>query len=125
MSLISDFHRDIRGAKIRFCNDDYKAEGEIEAAEYMRSFAVCQRGKVGDMTAGFEPADYVKGYCYLEWYSDQNGRVVIELEQDKVEVIGESLPADICEPTCRRQQQKNITDFMATLAKQLNKNKKK
>ena len=39
----------------------------------MDGFAQHQTGKVGDMTAGLPPADYVSGYCYLEWYGQENG----------------------------------------------------
>lgn len=80
--LKGDFHRDIRGTKIHFKNELQSDFGEAQA--HMDKFAVHQTGKVGDMTAGLPPADYVSGECYLEWYGDENGRVVIELEQSQV-----------------------------------------
>ena len=66
--LEGNFHRDIRGAKVRL-----RGDGEItnlkQAQSYMEGFATIQKGKAGDMTAGREPADYVE-YPYFEWYSD-------------------------------------------------------
>jgi exonuclease III len=82
----------------------------------MRGFAQHQTGKVGDMTAGLPPADYVSGYCYLEWYSNQNGRVVIELEQNKVKVIGNPIPASETKPISREEQNRNMAEFLAGLA---------
>ena len=45
-----------------------------------------QSGNVGACTAGLPPAEYVD-YPYVEWYSDQNGRVVLELQPAKIEVM--------------------------------------
>jgi len=112
--LQGDFHRDIRGGRIHFKGPaKFK---KLMAETYMESFARHQTGKSGDMTAGYEPADYVSGYCYLEWYGNDNGRVVIELEQDKVEIISEPLPAECCEPISRQQQEQNMFEFMQELA---------
>ena len=117
LDLKGDFHRDIRGTKIEFQGD---AKGdEKEARQYMKGLSCRQTGNTGDMTAGFEPADYVKGYCYLEWYSEENGRVVIELEQNKVRVIGTPIPADQCEPISREEQAKNMNNFLTGIAKAL------
>ena len=77
--LKGDFHRDIRGAKIHFVGDG--REQDPEAPGYMDGIAVHQTGKVGDITAGLPPCDYVS-YPYIEWYGDDNGRVVIELEAE-------------------------------------------
>ena len=79
LSLEGDFHRDIRGAKIRFTRDAYETDPPQDAAGHMEGFASEQTGRVGDITAGLPPQDYVK-YPYIEWYSNENGRVVIELE---------------------------------------------
>ena len=68
------------------------------------------------MTAGLPPADYVSGYCYLEWYGEENGRVVIELEQDQVKVVGTPLPACETEPISREKQEENITESLSELA---------
>jgi hypothetical protein len=114
--LEGNFHRDIRGAKIRFKGD--ASETEPKAKAYMHGFAKHQTGKVGDMTAGLPPADYVSGQAYLEWYGDYNGRVVIELEQSQVEVIGKPLPVSESEPISRQEQNRNMTEFLQDIAKQ-------
>jgi len=115
--LEGNFHRDIRGAKIRFKGD--ASEAEPKAKAYMEGFAKHQTGKVGDMTAGLPPADYVAGRCYLEWFGDHNGRVVIELEQNQVEVIGTPLPVSEGEPISRQEQDRNMTEFLQDIAEQL------
>src|SRR4030066_1595081 len=74
--LEGNFHRDIRGAKVRLHGDGASANAE-EAAKYMKGFSKLQKGNVGDMTAGLPPADYVQGRGYFEWYAQDNGRVVI------------------------------------------------
>ena len=48
--LEGNFHRDIRGAKIRFRGDGNA--DDPEAASYMEGFSLKQTGNAGDMTAG-------------------------------------------------------------------------
>ena len=115
--LEGDFHRDIRGAIICFTGDA-KAESN-EAKEYMKGFAQHQTGKVGDMTAGLPPRDYVD-YCYLEWFSKKNGRIVIELDQDKVKLATKPIPACKTKPISRDEQARNMAEFLAGLAKAVN-----
>ena len=112
--LKGDFHRDIRGTRIRFKGDG--EEGDIEAASYMDSFAQHQRGNVGDITAGLPPHDYLD-YPYIEWYGDDNGRVVIELEPEQVKVIGNLLPWTQQEPVSREQQATNMGKFLGDIAR--------
>lgn len=111
--LEGNFHRDIRGTKIHLvgdgCGDDEKAR------KYMRCFPLSQTGKVGDITAGLPPQDYV-AYPYIEWYSDENGRVVLELEPDQIKVIGEPIPAIESDPISRQEQAQNMVDFLRGLA---------
>ena len=52
--------------------------------------------------------------------SEANGRVVIELSQDQVEIIGTSLPAENCEPISREEQAKNLDEFLKQLSSDLN-----
>lgn len=115
--LKGDFHRDIRGASIRFSGEGNP--DDPEAAGYMDGFARHQTGAVGDMTAGLPPADY-SATPYLEWYGDQNGRVVLELEPDQVEVIGQPLSPESCEPISRARQAQNMAEFLSGLASDLN-----
>jgi hypothetical protein len=111
LDLEGDFHRDIRGTVVRFHND-HAAE---EDPGYMEGFGTVQTGQVGDMTAGLEPVDYV-GYPYFEWYSE-NGRVVLELEPDQIEVIGTPRPWKEEKPISRAEQATNLAGFMADLAR--------
>ena len=87
--LEGNFHRDIRGAKVTLRGDGESANQE-EAAKYMANFSALQKGKVGDMTAGLPPQDY-STTPYWEWYSDDNGRCVIELEPDQVCAFGKAV----------------------------------
>ena len=118
--LEGDFHRDIRGAKIRFAGDATETDPPTDAKEYMAGFALHHTGKVGDMTAGLPPADYVAGYCYLEWYSEENGRVVIELESTQVEIIGTPIPVRESYPVSRDTQKRNMAEFLGEIAAETN-----
>jgi hypothetical protein len=119
LSLKGDFHRDLRGAKIRLTGDASQTQPPADAQAFMEGFAVQQVGKVGDITAGLPPADYVN-YPYVEWYSDENGRVLIELEPRQMEVIGTPIPARESDPISRDQQNRNMAEFLGTMATELN-----
>ena len=112
-NLEGNFHRDIRGAKVRLCGDGESANAE-EAEKYMEGFVQHQTGSVGDMTAGREPIDYVS-YPYWEWYA-QNGRVVVELEPDQVEILTLPIPAMESDPIGRKQQAENMAEFLSGMA---------
>ena len=114
LDLEGDFHRDIRGAKIRFTGEGQ--DDDVEAASYMDGFAAEQTGKAGDITAGLPPHDYGT-VPYVEWYGNENGRVV--LEPDQIEVIGTPLPYEQEEPVTRAQQNRNMAEFMGQLAQGL------
>jgi len=115
LDLDGDFHRDIRGTKIHLLGTGCD---EQEAARYMEGFSPIQTGTAGDITAGLMPQDYVD-YPYIEWYSQQNGRVVLELEPEQIEVIGTPLPPDQCKPISRAQQTHNLIEFLASVARTL------
>ena len=111
--LKGNFHRDIRGAKVRLIGDpDCNQE---QASQYMQYFAQKQTGKVGDMTAGLPPADYVD-YGYFEWFSNENGRVVIELEQSQIELLTKPIPACESDPISRKDQAENMAQFLCETA---------
>ncbi|MDO8303987.1 MAG: DUF2958 domain-containing protein [Sedimentisphaerales bacterium] len=112
--LAGNFHRDIRGAKIRLKGDGSDAD-ETEAQKYMEGFSLRQSGSVGDITAGLPPHDYGSA-PYAEWYGDENGRVVIELEPDQIEVIGMPIPACESDPISREEQGRNMVNFLGKLA---------
>ena len=111
--LEGNFHRDIRGAKVRLRGDGESANLE-EAEKYMEGFVQHQRGSVGDITAGLPPQDYVN-YPYIEWYA-QNGRVVVELEPDQIEILTQPIPACESDPIDRKKQAKNMANFLGGLA---------
>jgi len=113
--LEGNFHRDIRGAKVRLHGNGESATTE-ESTRYMEGFSKLQKGNVGDMTAGREPADYVKGYGYFEWYGEDNGRVVIELEPDQVEILTQPIPACESDPLSRKKQAENMANFLCGIA---------
>jgi hypothetical protein len=112
--LEGNFHRDIRGAKVKLQGNGDTADLE-KAVRYMEGFSLLQTGKVGDMTAGRPPADYVQ-YPYFEWYSTENGRCVIELEPDQVEMLTTSIPATESDPISRSEQAENMAAFLCGMA---------
>ena len=115
--LEGNFHRDIRGTKIHLVGNGCKEDDE-KARKYMQCFSSNQTGKVGDITAGLPPQDYV-AYPYIEWYSDENGRVVLELEPDQIKVIGEPIPAIESDPISRQEQSQNMIDFLRGLTENM------
>jgi len=115
--LEGDFHRDIRGAKIRFRGDG--REDDPEAASYMDRFSPTQTGDVGDITAGLPPFDYGQHQPYVEWYGNENARVVLELSPEQVEVIGTPIPACESDPISREEQAENMAGFLTTIAAEI------
>ena len=120
--LRGNFHRDIQGAKIRFKGDG--KEDDPEAVAYVGDFSPEQNGKVGDITAGLPPVDYVD-YPYIEWYSEENGRVVIEPDKSHVEVIGEPVPLDKAIRVSTQEQAANLKEFMDTLVRDMEKRRRR
>ena len=82
LTLVGDFKSDIRGKKIRLRN----REPPDERPSNMDRFVAQQTGVVGDITAGLPPHPYTM-YPYVEWYGQENGRVVLEFDADEVEVL--------------------------------------
>jgi hypothetical protein len=112
--LDGDFHRDIRGAKIKFHNEQYKDADPQEARKYCRAFVAVQTGVVGDITAGFPPHDYGQS-PYIEFYGNENGRCVIELDPSQVEIIGKPIPYNTTKPVDRKVQGENMMTFIMGL----------
>jgi hypothetical protein len=111
--LQGNFHRDIRGAKIRFTGDGQHADPA--AREYLEGMADHQTGQAGDITAGLPPHDY-GNLPYVEWYGDENGRVVVEPDVDCIEVIGRPIPACENDPISREVQRENMARFVERLS---------
>ena len=112
--LEGDFHRDIRGAKVRLLGNGESVNAE-ESARYMEGFSTVQKGNVGDMTAGLLPQDYGDS-PYFELYSDQNGRIVIELEPGQIEILTPPIPFCESDPIDRNKQAQNMANFLCGLA---------
>jgi len=119
LDLEGNFHRDIRGAKIHFTGDAHENQADANSEGYFESIALHQTGKVGDITAGLPPNDY-GSVPYIEWFSHENGRVVIELEPVQVEVIGTPIPAIESDPISREDQNRNMSEFLGSLAQEMN-----
>jgi len=117
--LEGNFHRDIRGAKIHFIGDAYEDATDVDSGNYFDGFARHQTGKAGDITAGLPPNDY-GSTPYIEWFGQENGRVVIELEPAQVEVIGMPIPAIESDPISREEQKHNMAAFLGSLAQEMN-----
>jgi len=115
--LQGNFHRDIRGAKIHFTGNASSMQADDpQAARYMNGMSTQQVGEAGDITAGLPPVDYLP-YPYIEVYTEANGRIVIELAPDQVEVIGRPIPAIESDPISREKQQQNMARFLAGISK--------
>lgn len=122
--LKGDFHRDIRGTKIKFTGD-----GEDRAENYMKGFYPTQTGDVGDITAGIptgkdadgNPTYEYSNTPYIEWYSDENGRCVLELDPQQVEIIGTPIPVCESDPIDRNKQRQNMENFIFGLMKNMSK----
>ncbi len=52
----------------------------------------------------------------LSDYSDDNGRVVIELEPDQVEILTQPIPACESDPLSRKKQAENMANFLCGIA---------
>jgi hypothetical protein len=95
MNLKGDFREDIKGKVLLFVNPTPQEKWGMNG-NYMEGFAKNQTGKVGDITAGFPLADgsyaYVD-YPYIEWVSNANWRVVLELDPEQV-AVSESMPQE-------------------------------
>ncbi len=91
LDLVGDFHEDIRGCKIRLTNPTPQERNDLleRDGSYMDAFDQHQVGHVGDITAGLQVnGEYpYTPYPYLEWYSEANGRVVLELEPSQVAIV--------------------------------------
>ena len=116
--LEGNFHRDIRGAKIRLIGG--ATDNEPDTEDYLPGLVSHQTGKVGNITAGLPLADYISGSVSVEWYSQLNGRVVLELEQDQIEFLSMPIPACESDPISREDQNRNMAEFLGSLAQEMN-----
>jgi len=129
--LKGDFHRDIRGSKIKLTGEGVNREVGNHK-NYMKGFSPVQTGSVGDITAGLPTGvdengentyDYTR-YPYIEWYSD-NGRCVLELEPSQIEILTRPIPVIESDPIDRNKQEEKMNIFMESMVKALKKTKSK
>ncbi|MBI5474029.1 MAG: hypothetical protein HY961_16955 [Ignavibacteriae bacterium] len=88
LNLDGDFHDDIRGRILHIWNEhpsDAGVDGSLGRIEagFIDHMNARQKGKVGDITL-----KHAQGYAYVEWYSERNGRVVMEIPPSQCEVLG-------------------------------------
>jgi hypothetical protein len=90
LDLDGDFHDDIRGQSLHFWKDvptDAGFDGSLGRIEpgYIELMNPRQVGKTGDITVVHH------GHAYVEWYSERNGRVVLEIPLEQVETLGDEV----------------------------------
>jgi len=131
LDLAGDCWRDLAGRGLEFTNPQPQP-GDLQG------LAAVQRGRVGDITASRKvrvpeiPLDQIDEYdaqrkpfpwhwgnsLYLEWFSDRNGRVVIEAAGFELKIVGdpawEMSPAE--EESQRAANGGAMTGFMERLA---------
>jgi hypothetical protein len=52
-----------------------------------------------------------------------NGRVVLELEPEQIQIRGHPIPFEQCEPISRKEQAENMTEFLLGIAGKFGKQK--
>lgn len=130
LELRGNCWRDLAGRKLEFTNPEPKSMD-------LRGLTAQQIGAVGDITASRKvkvpdiPMDEIGEYylakkpfpwhwgnsLYLEWFSESNGRVVIESASFELKIVGEPVWEMSAEEEKLQQlaNQKAITGFMDTL----------
>ena len=127
-NLKGDFHRDIRGSKIKLTGEGVNRAVRGDGQNYMKGFSTIQNGDVGDITAGLPIGkdqdgksvyDY-SSYPYIEWYSDKNGRCVLELEPSQIEIVTRPIPVIESDPIDRNKQEENMMGFIGSIGDAMN-----
>jgi hypothetical protein len=113
LDLDGDCHRDLQGRKFRIFNPE--PSERLDRQSYVDGLDQVQKGQAGDITAGDPPADYV-GYPYIEWYSDANGRVVLELDRSQLEILTPE-PTGSAKKLDRGQQHQNMNRYLTDLVR--------
>jgi hypothetical protein len=129
LELEGNCHRDLAGSKCEFKNPTPLLNERL-----LLDFQ--QTGKVGDMTAsrrnripdipaleyyeqkkkGLKPPDHLSNVLYLEWFSESNGRVVIELPDAEIDVtlpVWKMTSED--ELKQKKENMNNMTSFLDKL----------
>lgn len=122
--------RDVAGARVAFVNPHPRAQ------KCVRGLATAQRGIAGDITVSRKvndvtvddnelsqlieddkPIPYVvRNALYLEWFSEQNGRVVVESPAFEVEITEFAWQMDEAEEQAQQlMNQHAMRDWLATI----------
>jgi hypothetical protein len=131
LELAGDCWRDLAGRRWIFTNPQPEASS-------LPQLASRQNGVVGDMTAsrkvripdgpidewwrqtqmGMHPPERTGNVLYLEWYSDQNGRVVIESADFRVQVsLPEWTMSEAEETAQRKRNDRALYGFLERLSR--------
>jgi len=131
LELTGNAHADLAGCRLRFENPQPPIPMRTDAV-----FNPLQRGSIGDLTAsrkvrvfdlpfpeayamikrGEKPPEHMANSLYLEWFSEANGRVVIEGADWKVDI---SAPAWRLTPEDEQQRARDAADGMAGFMQKL------
>ncbi|MBN1864281.1 MAG: hypothetical protein JW808_05220 [Victivallales bacterium] len=129
LQLEGNCHRDLAGSRCEFKNPSPILNRRLEINSE-------QTGRVGDMTAsrrarvpdipyheyfdqkakGLNPSEHWANVLYLEWFSEHNGRVVIELPDADIDV---TLPEWKMTPEEEKRQKKNNFDNLTNFLDEL------
>jgi len=80
LDLVGDLEGHGFGKQVRIARP--KSNGQGNVGPYWERFANPQRGRVGTMRIDDRGA-------YIEWFGEENGRVVLELRSVQVELVNE------------------------------------
>lgn len=122
LDLDGDFRDEIRGRILHIWNDhptDMGVDGSLGRIEkgIMDFLKESQTGKAGDITV-----KHAQGYAYVEWYSDLNGRVVLEIPPTAYEVLGPAVDLATLPP--RKSHPDIFESYLRELAVALRKHSK-
>lgn len=130
LKLVGNCHPDLAGWRFRIHRNEPAPLGNEEAAPDYSNISFDQSGHVGDITAdqmikhydlpddelvqrlmaGEKPPFTWRKCLYLEWFSNVNGRVVIESPSLEVERIGERT-FELTEDEWKAQARQNCEEF--------------
>ena len=113
LDLDGDFHDDIRGRILHFWNEhpiDAGCNGSLGRSEpdYIDHLHPIQKGNPGDITAQHY------GTLYIEWYSERNGRVVLNIPLSQSEVLG--VEVDLSKLPPRKSHAEAFETYLRELA---------
>jgi len=142
LKLAGNCHPDLAGWRFRIHRIEPELQSDIDGSPDYSGISLDQSGHVGDITAdqmikhhdipsnelvrrlmaGEKPSFTWRKRLYLEWYSNKNGRIVIQSTRLEIERIGERA-FELTEAEWKEQAGRNaeeLNHFMAQLGDALN-----